>query len=282
MSDTEPDVWTNDEEKILRHEAFITEVIRLRNEADPEKRETSTFIRLLGTSGATAFITVVLGGLIGQLIISSAQTSSARRDRRVAEYTQYLTHQQETVNSIFTQVGKIVGASESKISLTREENQVESVVKEDQEVRKNEILELQKKIGKAFEEWGLEQERLGLLIRYYHYGQPAVLESWWDTQDCVNQFIECAGECYLMYSRNDPSDKITEKYKECETKKIAVHNSLNNFAATLDQTREYSWRLEDDPSQYLSLPGRTVTVPIPICKGQPLSQQQRQGESANH
>lgn len=263
MSETDQTKWSGDEEKVLRHEALIAEVIRLRDEAHPEKYASPTFIRLLGTSGFTAFITVILGGLIGQLIISSAQTNSARTDRNIAEYTQHLKNQQDTISTAYTLIGKVVHASEAKISLTTEENSPESVVKEDRELRKKEITELQTKADAAIEEWELEQERLGLLVRYYHPGQPEVLEAWRDTQECINQYINCAAECFRMHYRNE---KIgIEKYKECEVKKGTVRKSMDVIAAILDDTRQYSWQLIDDPNSFRSR-NKTKPVIIPLCK----------------
>lgn len=255
--------WSAEEEKILHHEALVSEAIRIREEARAEKRDNDGFIRLLSTSGVTAFITVVLGGLIGQLIISSAQTSNAREDRRIAEHTEYLKRRQETVNSAYTLVGKVVNATEAQLSLTKDENSLESVVARDRGIRQNAIVGLQNKVATTLDEWDIEQERLGLLMRYYHYGQPAVIQSWRDIQECVNQYVSCAGTVGLKKYRNEAIPDAD--YQQCEAKKGTVRKSLDIFAGILDQTQQYAWR-EDAETGYRNSP-RVIALPpeSPLC-----------------
>jgi hypothetical protein len=265
MGDTGQTQWSSDEEKVLRHEALIAEVIRVRDENRPEKFASPTFISILGTSGFTAFITVILGGVIGQLIISSAQTSRARTERNIAEYTQHLKNQQDTVSAAYGLIGKVFHASDTKISLTKGENSLDSVIEEDRELRKKEIIERQKKADAAIDEWDLEHERLGLLIRYYNPGQTEVLEAWRDTEECVDQYINCALECERMKFINQ---SITDgKYNQCKTMKETARKSMNVMASILDDTRQYSWQLIDDPVQAtLALRNKKKTIITPLCK----------------
>ncbi len=64
----------------LRHEAFLAEVLRLRTKLDQKQKEKLWWQRFLESSGGTALVTVLLGGLLGQLITSSVQVKQQERE----------------------------------------------------------------------------------------------------------------------------------------------------------------------------------------------------------
>ena len=77
MSEKEKFTWTDEENKILRGEAFVAELLSFRNEKAGEKPR---WQRFLESTGGAALITVLLGGIFGSCITDSLQKGAKDRE----------------------------------------------------------------------------------------------------------------------------------------------------------------------------------------------------------
>jgi hypothetical protein len=111
--------WTEDEAKLLRHEAFISEILEAR-QPDRESRKPRWQI-FLESSVATALITVILGGWAGHLITTSVQEKTKERELALARQKEITSARLQTVRSALADIGEVVSGSEDLIVLTHPE-----------------------------------------------------------------------------------------------------------------------------------------------------------------
>jgi uncharacterized membrane-anchored protein YhcB (DUF1043 family) len=250
---TEPD-WSPEEERFFRHEAFIAKVLEQRNKDAAKEDLNPSFLRLLESNGMVALITVVLGSILAPIVISSIQNNSARNDQALTEYKQYLERQQETVKGTYELVAKMINASQGLIDVTSPAYSLELAAEEDKATLKEQRVELVKKFNSTLETWKTEEEKLGLLMSYYYYGQQSVLPAWRNTQKAVNDFVQCAQKRYHDY-REDP--EVVDKPEECQPKREGVRSSLDTLAGSIETSRQYIWQQLNAPSP--SPPRRPVS-----------------------
>src|SRR5882724_3381633 len=234
--------WTEALKELLQHEAFMAKVVGLRKAAD-ENDISPSFLRLMESTGVTAIITIVLGSILAPIVITSIQNDRARNDQALAEYKQYLERQQDTVRNAYDLVGKILFASQGLVNITKPEFGVERSA--DPQTLKKQKTEMVEKFNATYESWQVEEEKLGLLMSYYHYGQPNVLPAWRQTQRSVNEFIQCARDRYHAY-QSDP--EVVDQPDKCQPKKDAVRSVIDVLAANIDSSRQYAWQQLDVPA----------------------------------
>lgn len=232
------------------------------------KKKNHLVLLIIESGAFTALITVLLGGILGNFVISSVQHDMALNDQSLTEYKKYLNSQQEIVNFAYDLTGRIMFASQSIITFTKPEFVNNKLVKVDKDKREKQSDEIQGKFNSTIEEWRIQEEKIGLLMRYYHYGQPEVLTLWRDTQNKVNQFIDCARGSYVLYVESQSDLKkqpdLDEQYTKCDEKKREVRGSLDSFALALDKSRQYIWQQLKVPAPSPQVTSSSqVTSPLP-------------------
>lgn len=238
--------WTPEEQQILRREALIAKVIRLRAEAGPEKSPRPALLRVLESTGGAALITVLLGSLLAPIVISSIQRSRSRDDQALSEYRQYLERQQEAVKDSYDLIGRIVYASQNLISLTKPSFDLKRLSGEDQETVAKQKREMIENYNAMVREWRVRENMQGLLISYYFYGAPGVSDSWRGVQERVNEFLKCAQDRNESFLK-DPAAVINEP-DQCGPKKEAVRGELGKLARSIEVSRQYTWQRLDVPA----------------------------------
>src|SRR5260370_28730462 len=117
MMDTKPattcDPWTDEQKKMLAHEAFVNEVLKQRSEAKPDEAPKSKLMQFFESASGAALITALVGGILVQLIAFSIQRGIKEREFQQA-------WMKDVVRSAYTLVGRSVGASEDLMLLTTE------------------------------------------------------------------------------------------------------------------------------------------------------------------
>ncbi len=233
--------WSREEQRILHHEAFVKEVIRVRDEADPEKKQTSTLLRIIESTAFAALITVVFGGLISQLIILKFQNNRAREEQARNESKQLLAHLEETVTLTYNLVGRTTHASEALITITSTKFDPENVPEEDRAKLQNQREEVKNKYNSVIEEWTAQEGKMGFLMRYNHPKQPKILSEWAALQQTLNEFNTCALLCYEQFQSSRQPDLLKEKCDKCDEKKSRIKISLEKFALALGEARQALW-----------------------------------------
>lgn len=249
---TEP-AWTEEEERIFRHEALVAKVIELRDAGNQAPKP--SFVRLLESNTVAAIVTILLGSLLTPIVISSIQHARARDDQALTEYKQYLQRQQEVVTSTYDLVGRVVAATQDLISLTLPHFDSKST--DAPQKLAEQTAQIKTVYNTSTKEWEVEEEKVGLLISYYHYGQPDVLPAWRETQESVNHFIKCAEERYQRYW-DDPEEK--SKPDPCQGDRAVIRESLNKLSATIESSRRQVWQQFDVPAPRYSSVKRSASA----------------------
>jgi len=255
MEEPNPAQWSNDEARMLRHEAFMTEVMRRRVRVEGEGYTKPWWQRFLESTGGAAMITVLIGGLLGQLITWSVQKGlkerefqeawmKARGDQALVTYKDYLNQEQEIVRRVYEIVGSCISVSEDLIDLTKLEFAPGKSI--GVEKQRNSIRERYNTIDA---QWRGEREKLGLLMSYYHRGRPEVAAAWRDLQDSVTKYNECAGNWYLDHPH--PLIKV-EVADACKNDRDDLRKRLEQLSASLEASRQYAWEGWESPEKLRS------------------------------
>ena len=242
-----------EKEQLLQHEAFIKEVLALRADSAGGSKSKPAWQRFLETTGGAALITVLVGGVMGSIITGlfqrGAKDREAQQARLTARYNQsqvaykeYLDKELEIVNRAFDLVGSCVSASEDLALMTtstdydpsKYEGQDKEQARKD---LKKQLTEAVDKYNQTDEKWRGEQHKLGLLMSYYHHGNPEVEKSWQGVQGAVTAQLKCTYDLYLAKLNENPTDQ----YKKCEGEKEGVIKGLDQLTKSLEQARHHLW-----------------------------------------
>jgi hypothetical protein len=238
-----PEKLTEEESRLLRHETFIAELLRRRAGSGSDSRPASGWRRFLETSSGTALITVLIGGIMGNVITGFIQNRQARSARTFLAFQEHLKGQHETVKAAYDLIGNCILASEDLISLTGEGMASGAYVDIDEQ-RKTIVNDY----NKVDARWRGEKDRLGLLMSYYHPGKDELRKEWDKTQTAVTTYMNCASDWYTPNPVAAHS-KETIKANACPVERAALTNQLTAFSEKLNESRTYPWERSEAPER---------------------------------
>lgn len=208
----------------------------------------------LESSGGTAMITVLIGGIAASCVTAIIQSGSqarefqdawlkARGDQALIAYKEYLEQEQQTVKRAYELIGDCISASQDVITLTTPEfapgsrhglgAQRESMLK-----RWNEVNGM----------WRRENAKLGLLMSYYHRGSPEVSSAWNEASHSITAYMICATTWFSQYPDHPaPADKLEAGV--CQVQEGHYKESLTKLSSALDKTRQYAWEGWESPQR---------------------------------
>jgi hypothetical protein len=199
----------------------------------------------LSSSGGTALITVLLGGIVGTAITAVVQNfqkdrefqtawMKTRGEQALSAYNDYLSKEQEIVKQSFELIGDTVSASDDLINVTTPEWDPKKVPGIDEQ--RHELIDNYNKKEVA---WRTNHETLGLLMSYYHHGQKEVTDSWNKTQDSVTAYMDCASSRYLESLRKKES---WSKDDACVDQRKDLRIHLRELNENIDKGRRFVWQ----------------------------------------
>lgn len=248
--------WTEDEKRLLRNERFVAEIDRIRNPSVSSPKP--TWQRLLESTGGSALITVLIGGIFGTIITAMFQSASKDRDfeqawikmrgdQAMIGYKDFLDKQRETAEKVFERVGKLVSASEDLISLSRPDLTPRNDLSP---IELKGILEERKRIKEKYRDagtvWVNERDVMGMLVGYYFprkldagqsgadSSEGSVRHAWQAVKDAVARYTSCAEEWSNNPFPRDPRDA-------CSEQKMSVVDSLHTLNKSLEFNQRYTW-----------------------------------------
>lgn len=245
--------WSLEQADRLQHEAFVNEVLRLRSSGGGDREIKSRARWFLESTGGTAMITVLLGGLIGSGITAMIQSSAkdrefeqawvkARGDQALVAYKDYLEQQRETMKRSYDLIGTCVSASDDLIELTGPDFDLQKYPS-----ARPQRTELRKSYNVCDAQWRGQREALGLLMTYYHHGQPKVLGAWNNVKDSVTKYMNCAADWYLQNNT-----KVTDTSGACKMERQALDGRLGDLSKAADEARHYAWEGWESPDSLRS------------------------------
>jgi hypothetical protein len=238
-----------EKEQLLQHEAFIKEILALRDGKTGGGSAKPAWQRFLETTGGAALITVLIGGIMGSVITGLIQLGAKNREAQQARltarynqgqvaYKEYLDKELEIVNRAFDLVGGCISASEDLVAMTTSSDydpeQYQDQYKKNLEKQQMDSLN---KYNEMDQKWRGEQHKLGLLMSYYHHGKPEVGTAWQAVQDAVNAQFKCTYDLYTTKL----ADKTIDEYKMCEGEKKRVLDGLSQLTRSLELARSHLW-----------------------------------------
>jgi hypothetical protein len=257
--------WSDDEALLLKHAALIEEIMQQRNaqERQEEKKNLpkSRWQLFLESSGGTALITVLIGGMFGQFISCSIQQGlkerefqqtwlKARGDQALETYKDYLNQEQAVMKNAYEIVGNCISASDNLILSTGEDFAPENVTGVDSRKMREDILKFQGNYNKLIEQWRNQREQLGLLISYYHPRQPDVTQAWDRVRESVIRYSSCASDKYkARFIQNSRPNNRQEIEEACSAKKGDLKKELAVLTQRLEEARKYAWEGWESPEK---------------------------------
>jgi hypothetical protein len=250
MSDFNPLPPT--EAELLRHEAFINELLKARLPKD--KPERSGFWHFLESTGGAALITAVIVGLAGSLITYVFQTQTterefqqswlkARGDQAMVAYKNFVESREVMINRVFNLVGSVSTASEEYLNLSKSSNAVANYEGQ----KKVEASKYRDSLKEKFESnktsWRAERDQLGFLIGYYYPKQPEISTAWHALRDAVTTNMTCVE----TWQKDNPIEDDTDK--ACPTERSEVTNKVLAFTNALEARRTYAWEGWESPEK---------------------------------
>lgn len=261
MGTDETPKWSTEEKQLLQHESFVSEILKRRAPSGNNEQK-PLWQRFLETTGGAAVITVLIGGIFGQIISSSIQSSLKERefqqawlkergDQALVANKEYLEKEQETMLRAYELIGACISASEDLISLTgsdfRESNYTGAKL---EDVKKTRAKLLENYNSKDYE-WRSSRERFKLLIGYYHSGHPTVVDAWNSSQEAITRYMTCAQKWF-----NEHPDNIVERDiipSACKDEKNNMSELLKGLNTSLEKARRYAWEGWESPETLKSV-----------------------------
>jgi hypothetical protein len=213
------------------------------NPASPwsaREKKASWIIALLATPRSAALITVVLGGIAGTIITSQWQDHIRRRELSLAAYAEYVKQEQEITKRAYEVIGLGVAASDDLLTLTEPAFDLNTYGGEERRKVASQRDSIRENFNAHDRKWRTEREMLGLLMGYYHHGQPEVIASWQHAQDSVTHYFDCARE---MYVRSLQSSLTSDNL--CDAERQNFRQRLADLTKSFERARVHAWEVFD-------------------------------------
>lgn len=209
---------------------FVAKVVDVRK---PSRADTKPrWLQILDSPAMVAFVTVILGGLITQLIIGKVQQTTKDNEQAAQERKQLLQRQEEIIQRAYSLAGGCISDAQRLISLTQQINEVESVSRPFQPAVAERRIAILNKHYAQLDEWQIESNRIGLLIGHY-FGQQE-LPNWRQSQTSIDQLIECSVKVYQHYME-DPRGRTDPATNPCKNELEDVKKKLDALALAIQK-----------------------------------------------
>lgn len=260
MENNDNSTLTEEDVKKLLYGTVVAEILRLKQSSNrpSDSGEKPWWQKILESTGGTAIITVVIGGILGQMISCSIQKDLKEREfqqgqqqaanaQALIAYKEYIEQEKDTVKHAYELVGKGITSSEDLISLTSEQFSVDKFTGKDEDTIKNQRKLVREQYNTVDKMWRSEGIQLGLLMSYYHNGSPEVLTSWQNVQTSMTNYMTCAENWYTS------NTSLTNPNDACNNERNKLNQDLKEMTTTLESARRYLWK-EPTPTQQSEKP----------------------------
>ena len=228
MANDNTPTWSDEEERLLRHEAFVAEVLAKRKPRESERPSNPAWQRFLESAGGAALVTVLFGSIAAGIINSLVQEKLKERELAVTAFQEDLKQRQDIATRIVDLVGVSVGAAEDIISLTTKDFDPDIFRGEQKRKMIDQRTQIRQTYNSTDARWRTDQEKLALLIGLHSHGRPGITEAWREAQQSVTAYKDCAEDWYKAH----PEEFVTsgEARSTCGKEKSAVRMRLEQFS----------------------------------------------------
>jgi hypothetical protein len=221
------------EKQLIHQDVRIHGSVEL-NSRHPEKSAPQSFWReFLSSTVVASLITVGIGGVAGQVLISKYQNAQKQNELAHEHFRQYVEMQQSVIQDAVNLVSDTEFDANALISLSKPRFKN---LENNKEVQ-GQISSLINAHTTALKKWNAGRRKMALLLHYYCYGRSDVSKAWGTIADAVDAHMNCAQR---VYSGTLPDGDCRE-----ESKKIEM--SLEQLSAALENVRQESWNIVELP-----------------------------------
>lgn len=237
---SQPPTFTDEQQVILRHEAMMAEVMKLRSPRRTSD-ERPRWLQVLESSAVTTLVTVVVGGFLGNLFVSWYQARQKNNEQSLAEYRQYLHKEEEIVEHAYDVLGTAYLNAHQTLDLTRVSFQEKNFAKDDRKIIRAQRAEITDKINDFRAVWEKEREQIGFRLSFYHYGRPEVATAWRNAKTALEKLISCSDMYYDKYLTSKANVNGTEALL-CSHEDKDYGDVLRALSEEITAARRYSWQ----------------------------------------
>lgn len=251
------------DEQILHYLALVADV--LKHPSTPhEPKERKTFREALREpTVVAALVTVLIGGIAATLITALIQWQAglrefdqtwlkSRGDQALISYKEYLDQEHELMRRTYALIGTCISVSDGLRDLTKSRWR-RRYVGPDLEAVQKQMRDIRTNYNQTKAKWNSEGEELGLLMGYYHPGQPQVLSSWKAVKEAVTSYQECAENWSETHPATEPPPTDEAVSAACKSNYDALLKTLEDLTNSLESGRRYAWTGWESPSEIRSL-----------------------------
>lgn len=238
---------------MLAHEKLMAEVMKLRQPSEPQAKSKPMWLLFMESSGAVALITVLIGGILGSII--SARFQESQKDREfqlswlksqgemaLAASKEYRDRELEIISQAYELIGRCIAVSDDLIYLTNPVFDPSEYT--DDPDAKTQRQAMRNNYNNCAKEWSEKQEKLGLLMGYYHHGQPTVVSAWQDVKDSVKKYMDCSHQWYLEHIENPTATEgVCKEQRDNYVKRVEQLN------VSLSEARRHLWEGWESPEK---------------------------------
>lgn len=252
----------NDEQTLNYLAVFSAFLQQQLDQSQPKERK--TFAEALKEPAVVAaLVTVLIGGIAATAITGIIQWRAgvrefnqawlkSRGDQALLSYKDYLDQEQELMRRTYALIGTSISASDRLVGLTKATWRQQFVGPELQAVQKQ-MKDIRSNYNEVNAKWNSEVEELGLLMGYYHPGQPQVYSSWRAVKENVTAYQQCAQNWYETHPATKPAPSDEEANAACKPRYKDLLASLSSLTDSLESVRRYAWTGWESPEKIRSL-----------------------------
>jgi len=228
---------TSQQQELLQHEEFIAAVERIRAGKNPAH---SKLLEILNSSAVKTLVTVVIGGLFGNIIVSAYQDRQKQNAVAQEQYQLFLQKQRDVVDRAVELVGAGQHDVESLLALTQPRYNVRNA----QGKISTELQSWREGIRSAHDsylrDWHTGSLKNAVLLDYYFLGGKGVAQKWREVASSLDDLEACAEEQVDASNQHGPSNVPANKL--CTGQDSKLTQSLDQFSESLDNARNYAWQ----------------------------------------
>ena len=194
--------------------------------------------RLLESTGGTALITVLIGGVAGQWITATFQEKNKEREMSLAAYSDYVKQEQDIVKRAYELIGTCVAATDDLMVLPQPAFNLDSREGGEKKKLEGQREDIRSRYNDCDLKWRRDRETLGLLMAYFHHGQMEVTAAWRSAEDNVSHYMDCARMFYI----STPSSDV-ELPAPCVMEQTALRQSLDALSRSFESARGHAFEV---------------------------------------
>ncbi len=236
--------WTPAETELLRHKAFLEELRKTSEDPGAVKPAKPAWQVVLESNATAALITVVIGGIAGQIISSSIQQRQKEREQALARYLELVKQKNATMLQIFDLTHQCLLVSDDAVRSwhpsfdpARYRGNASEANANSEQVRK-----MRESYNALDRRLRYEGACLGLQIGFATGDRPEVQVNWEAAENQVRAYMDRARDLSEAF-REKGYDALTDREVEASLQELKQRR-----AGVLKALREFSASVQSEPS----------------------------------